>query len=126
MQLLRTINGFVRVLVALFVVSQFAGIVSSPLASARYFSTAVAFHLDHHHAQHADSQGLLRHHNVQGEDGVDHCCALHAFFAGVLPPVVAIEALAGGSQRLDADLIDIGPGVASGQLDRSPRPYDVI
>ncbi len=34
MQWLRTITRFVRVLVALFVVAQFAGVVASPLASA--------------------------------------------------------------------------------------------
>jgi hypothetical protein len=126
MQWLRTIPHFVRVLVGLFVVAQFAGVVSSPLASARSFSTAVAFHIDHHHALHNDGQGTVHHHGDQSKDGADHCCALHAFFAGVLPPLIAVDTVIVRSQRLAAALADTGLGVASGPLERPPRPLPVI
>jgi len=122
MHWLRTTPRFVCALVAMFVVAQFAGVVSSPLASARNFSTAVAFHLDHHHAKDSGSQGTFHHHHDQSKDGADRCCALHAFFAGVLPLVIAVEIMDVVCQRLTADLADIGLGIATGRLDRPPRP----
>ncbi len=111
MQWFRTITRFVRVLVVLFLVAQFAGVVSSPLASAQAVPNAVASHAHH---QHAHDQGR--------EDRADHCCALHAFFVGVLLPVIAVDTVGVVGQRLAADLADIGFGVASGRLDRPPRP----
>jgi len=130
MQWLRTITRFVRVLVALFAVAQFAGVVSSPLTSARSFSTAVALHFDHHHAQDNSQdnggQGTLHHHGDQSEDGADHCCALHAFFAGVLPSEIAVQIMAITGQRFAADLADSSVGADPSRLDRPPRPFAVI
>jgi len=126
MQRLRTIPCFIRVLVALFVVAQFAGVVSSPLASARNIPTAVAFHLDHHHAQDDGGQRIFHHHGDRSKDGADRCCALHTFLAGVLPPVIAVDTVLVRGQRLAADLADIGLGVGAGRLDRPPRPFAVI
>ena len=83
MQRLRTIKRFVRALVALFLVAQLAGVVASPLSSAT--QTAPATHVHHHHA---DGQAPSHH---QSGDHADYCCALHAFFAGVMPPAVAVE-----------------------------------
>jgi hypothetical protein len=125
MQWLRSIPRFIRVLVALFLVAQFAGVVSSPLANAQ--GIAAAFHAQDHHAQdhHAHNQGgqgTFHHHGDQTGDRADHCCALHAFFAGILPPVIAIETAATVGQRLAANLADVGQGVAPGGLDRPPRP----
>ena len=121
MQWLRTISCFVRVLVTLFVVAQFAGIITSPLASARNFSTAVALHLDHHHGQHNGDRGPSHHHhgNHDKKDGADHCCAL--IFAGILPPPIALDTLVARGQQLAVGLTDIGLGVAPGQLDRPPK-----
>src|SRR5262245_11237958 len=90
MNWLRTIRGFVRLLVALFVVAQFAGVVSSPRASAQPIAD-VALALDHHQHghDHAD-EGKVPGHDHSG-NLADTCCALHAYFAGVLPPAILIE-----------------------------------
>jgi hypothetical protein len=126
MQRLRTIRRFIRVLVGVFVVAQFAGVVASPLASAEAFATAVTLHADHEHAHHHHGDEGGRHQSGQGADHADRCCALHAFFAGVLPPVIAVEIGEADSQRLAPYFADIGVGVDLGRLDRPPRPLHVI
>src|SRR5215470_19698708 len=85
----RTIRGFVRLLVALFVVAQFAGVVSSPRANARPIANAALAH-DHHLHSHDHADGNLPHRYDHSENLADTCCALHAYFAGVLPPAVLI------------------------------------
>lgn len=114
----RTIPGFVRLLVALFLVAQFAGVVSSPRANAQPIPNASQ--TDHHHAHHHGDQGTPHHHG----DGnpADACCALHAYFAGVLPPVIAIETMAVVGERLAVGADDQRLGVPAGRLDRPPRP----
>lgn len=122
MQWLRSITRFVRVLVALFLVAQLAGVVSSPLANAQGIPTAVAFHPHDHHAHNQGDHGTFHHHGDQTGDRADHCCGLHAFFAGILPPVIAVETVGAIGQRLAANLTHVGQGVAPGRLDRPPRP----
>jgi hypothetical protein len=137
MALLRTMRGFIRALAMAFVIAQFAGVVSSPLAHAHAgpaMTTAQADHghandalVDHAHLDHA--RGLT--HNHQGcphqdhgrcGDRADYCCALHAFFAGVLPPAVAIDAVSFIRQRLTLQPTAAVGGVAPSRLDRPPRP----
>ena len=120
----RGIKGFVRVLVALFVIAQFAGVVASPLASAEAFAKAAASRVHDHHAHlHGHDGNAIRHHS----DGqVDRCCALHAFFAGILPPVIELPAAVVPGPRLVVNLADIAHGVAIGRLDRPPRPLALI
>lgn len=80
MRWLRTTTRFVRVLVALFLVAQLAGVVSSPLALAQGMPTAVASHPHGHHADDHGGEGTFHHHHGdQSGDRADHCCALHAF-----------------------------------------------
>jgi hypothetical protein len=122
MQGFRTIPGFVRALIALFVLAQFAGVVSSPLATAHATVGAAVAHASHHHAdsRHAD------HHRDHGCahpgagtcDHADYCCALHAFFAGILPPATAIDNAAIAGEKLRPAVTDVAPG----RLDRPPRP----
>jgi len=113
---------FVRVLVALFMVGQFAGAVPSPLASSHAFAVALALH-DHNHRMPRQSGAVdTGHHCNQDRDQADHCCALHAFFAGVLPAIVAVETIDILTQRVAPDLEDLSFGVASDRLDRPPRP----
>jgi hypothetical protein len=126
MQRLRTIRRFVHVLVAGFVLVQFAGVVSSPLASAEAFAVAAALHAHHEHVHHHQGDGGAHHQGDQGADHADRCCALHAFFSGVLPPVIAAEMREVDSQRLPPHFADIGVGVDPGRLDRPPRPLHVI
>ena len=116
----RGIKGFVRVLVALFVIAQFAGVVASPLAGAEAFAKAAASRVHDHHAHlHGHDGNAVRHHS----DGqVDRCCALHAFFAGILPPVIELPAAVVPGPRLVVNLADIAHGVAIGRPDRPPRP----
>jgi len=122
MKRLRTLSRFARVLVALFLVAQFAGIVSSPTARAQGASSA---HSNvHHHYGDKHDKGTF--HHLGGDNAVDPCCALHAFFVGVLPPAIVLEAMNVIGQRLSADLDDIDAGIAPARLDRPPRPLLVI
>jgi len=122
MKLLRTIPGFVRLLVGLFLVAQFAGVVSSPRASALSLATAPASHDHQHHAHAHGDQGKPHNHHDHGRSLVDTCCALHAYFAGVLPPIVAIETAAVIGKPLSIGTDTEALGVPRGRLDRPPRP----
>jgi len=126
MQRLRTIRRFVHVLVAGFVLAQFAGVVSPPQVGAEALATAVTLHADHEHAHAHHGDAGAHHHGDQGADHADRCCALHAFFAGVLPPAIAVEIGEADSQRLTPHFADIGVGVDLTRLDRPPRPLHVI
>jgi hypothetical protein len=118
MQGLRTITHFTRILVALFLVAQLAGVASSPLASAH----AAASHVDHPHA-HGQGHGEAgHHHGDRSGDRADSCCALHAFFAGVLPPAITLETADITGVQPVAALNDAVAGVDPGRLDRPPRP----
>jgi hypothetical protein len=137
MKLLRTIPWVTRLLVGLFLVAQFAGMVSSPRANALTMSAATAPQTDASHvsASHAVASGL-HHQHAQGHgDGgmpcaphdhsgnpTDTCCALHACFAGLLPPVVAIATGAVAGEPLSASRDDLAPDARGGRLDRPPRP----
>jgi hypothetical protein len=127
MQWFRTIPYFVRALLALFVLAQFAGVVSSPLAQARTASGAAISHVSHHRAAPHRADGH-RHDGCQHPDGsacpdhADYCCALHAFFAGILPPAAAIDNVILASERLRPAVTDVALGLHPGRLDRPPRP----
>src|SRR5258708_5235899 len=116
----RTIRGFVRLLVALFVVAQFAGVVSSPRANAQPMANAALAH-DHHQHDHAD-EGKVPHHGDHGGNLADTCCALHAYFAGILPPTVVIETGSAIGKSLAGTPDDQDCGMPPGRLDRPPRP----
>jgi len=107
-------------LVALFVVAQFAGVVSSPRASAQPIANAAA-HNDHQHGHDHADEGKVPHHGDR-RNLADTCCALHAYFAGVLPPAILIEtgSIIGESLAVDPD--DQDHGMPPGRLDRPPRP----
>jgi len=119
---LRTIPWFVRLLVGLFLVAQFAGVVSSPRASALPLPTAAAPHDDHHHAQDHGDHGKPHDHHDHGGTLADTCCALHAYFAGVLPPVAAIETEGVVGEQLSVGPDHLALGIPRGRLDRPPRP----
>jgi hypothetical protein len=116
----RTIRGFVRLLVALFVVAQFAGVVSSPRANAQPIANA-ALAYDHHQHDHAD-EGKVPHHGDHSGNLADTCCALHAYFAGILPPAVLVETGSAMGQSLAGAPDDQDRGMPPGRLDRPPRP----
>ena len=120
MKLLRTIPWFTRLLVGLFLVAQFAGMVSSPRANASPMRAADVSQVHDHHPQyHGDRGGPGDH---RGGNPADSCCALHACFAGVLPLVIAMvtDTVTGEPLSAGADTLTLGaPG---GRLDRPPRP----
>jgi hypothetical protein len=131
MQWFRTMPRFVRALVASFVLAQFAGVVSSPLAQARTASGAAISHVSHDHANghHADGHRAGGHHDACAHPdagacsgNADNCCALHAFFAGILPPAAAIDNVVLASERLRPAVTDVALGLHPGRLDRPPRP----
>jgi len=119
MQWLRTVAPFIRVLVGLFVLAQFAGAVSSPLAGAWASERGAASHTHHHHT---GAGGMVHEHGAPKQNHADYCCALHAFFAGVLPSVAAVESMTLTGQRVAANLTQATIGLAPGRLDRPPKP----
>lgn len=147
MERLRTIPRFVCVLVALFMAAQFAGVVSSPLALAKENPTAAVSPMQHHHMDardmgaHVMDASVMDAHDMDGHGGdakshshgdrsadhhADFCCGLHAFFAGVLPAVIAVEATGIVGQRFAVGLADIASGIDPRRLDRPPRPRAAI
>ena len=117
MQWFRTLSGFVRLLVPLFLLAQLAGVVAAPEAAHAHLAIAAA-HV--HSTSDAAHPGLLHRHD-HNTDPADHCCALHAFFAGVIPPAIVVETVDIKARRLNSALIDVGTGIASGGLDRPPK-----
>jgi hypothetical protein len=122
MQSLRKIPHFVRVLVGLFLVAQFAGVVTSPLASALGAPTVIASQAHDHPVDDHGDGGTVHHRGDHGAHHADHCCALHAFFAGILPAAIVVETVAVAGQRLTAKFDGIVGGVDPDGLDRPPRP----
>jgi hypothetical protein len=117
---LRTMRPFVRLLVALFLVAQFAGVVSSQRANAE--ATALAS-LSPDHAHHSSTgQTHEHHHRDHGGNPADACCALHAYFVGVISPLIGVVTDWTAGETLVAGLVDKEPGLPPGRLDRPPRP----
>ena len=119
MKRLRSIPRFVRLLVGLFLLAQLAGVVSSPRANALPMPDAE--HSHQHHGHHHDGSGAAHHHGDQG-NLADTCCALHAYFAGVMPPAIAVKTATVVAERLAAGPDHQSRGVPPGRLDRPPRP----
>jgi len=132
MQWFRTKARAIRLLVALFLLAQFAGVVSSPLAQAHAAAGPAVAHASHHQAgdrhvggHHADSHrhdGCAHHPDAGRCDHADYCCALHAFFAGILPPAATIDNAGIAGERLRPAVSRVALGVEGGRLDRPPRP----
>jgi len=121
MRWLRTVAPFIRVLVGLFVLAQFAGAVSSPLAGSWRPPRNATSHIHHHHAGSGDVGGMVHEHGGPQQSHADYCCALHAFFAGVLPSVVDIESTTLIGQRVTANFRQTTVGLSPGRLDRPPK-----
>ena len=121
MKRLRSIPRFVRLLVGLFLLAQLAGVVSSPRANALPMPDTTAEHSHQHHGHHHDDSGAARHHGDHG-NLADSCCALHAYFAGVMPPAVAVKIATVVGERVAAGPDDQSGGVPPSRLDRPPRP----
>ena len=126
MKRLRMIRRFVRVMVALFVVAQFAGVVSSPLAMAHAAPSAAAAHVDHQHADGSGRGGCPHRDGDRSGDRADYCRALHAFFAGILPAAIAVASADIIGERLTPRKTDVGFGIDPCRLDRPPRPFAAI
>jgi hypothetical protein len=126
MQWFRTLPCLVRATVGLFMLAQLAGVVSSPLASARVAPTAIAAHVDQRHVHGHSDRECPHHQGERNDNRADFCCALHAFFAGVLPPAIAIASVNTSAQRFIAPESDLGLGADQRRLDRPPRPFAAI
>jgi hypothetical protein len=131
MQWFRTKARATKLLVALFLVAQFAGVVPSPLWQAHAAAGAAVAHPSQHHSdgRHAGGhQADYRHdacaHPDTGActDHADYCCALHAFFAGILPPAAAIENAVVAPEALRPAVSSAALGLHPGRLDRPPKP----
>jgi hypothetical protein len=119
---LRTIRPFVRLLVALFIVAQFAGVAPSPRAYAEATGSALASLPDEHAHHHSMGQMHEHHHADLGGNPADACCALHAYFVGIISPVIGVLTDWTVGETLVASLVDQEPGLPPGRLDRPPRP----
>lgn len=120
MRWFRTTKRSIHALVIAFLLAQFAGVVSSPLAGASELERSAASHVHHHHA---GADGTVHDHGgPHHQNHADYCCALHAFFAGVLPAVAAVESMTLTGERVSAILTQTTVGLAPGRLDRPPKP----
>ena len=104
-------------LAGIFVVVQFAGVVSRP-ANAQSVAMAVTLHQHHHHPIEPEKQ-LPGHPNHQGNNE-DQCCALH-LLTGVVP-----AALNAGPVEVLSLKLSSPPGIhitgfSASPLDRPPR-----
>jgi hypothetical protein len=131
MQWFRTKARAIRFLVALFLVAQFAGVVSAPLSQAHAAAGTSFAAASHHHSdgRHAGNHHADDRHDVCARpdagactDHADYCCALHAFFAGILPPAAAIENAVVAAETLRPAVSGAALGLHPGRLDRPPRP----
>jgi len=85
---LRTMRGLMIWAMGVFLIAQFAGVVSSELIFPQPGAGLTAPHAHSHHADSvADSTLPHHHHHGQGQADGDHCCALHTL-AAVLPTVL--------------------------------------
>jgi hypothetical protein len=121
---LRKMVRFTPMLVVLFMVTQFAGVVPSPMAQAH---GAAVVHTGHHHSADRPHASEHRHdgcaHPDSGTcDHADYCCALHAFFVGILPPAATLDNAVSASETLRPTVTNAALGHRSDRLDRPPRP----
>lgn len=122
MHWLRTIRGFVRILIAVFVVGQFAGVNSLSPANAETAADTAGWHLHHQHVQEAEHGTAGRHHGDHKGPLSEHCCALHAFFVGIVCPTVTVEAVGATGTRLALPADTAHRTDTASRLDRPPRP----
>ncbi len=122
MHRLRALRRFIRLLVGLFLVAQLAGVVSSPRADASPHVGEAASHLDHQHMHQHGDQAVPHDQHDQAGKPADTCCALHAYFAGVLPLAIAFEVANAVGEALSVGIDDLIRGLPPGRLDRPPRP----
>lgn len=123
MRWFRTTKRSIHALVIAFLLAQFAGVVSSPLADAWGSEHSAASDVHHHHISAGDVGGMVHEHGgPQHQNHADFCCALHAFFAGVLPSVAAVASMTLMGERVSAILTQTTIGLAPGRLDRPPKP----
>jgi hypothetical protein len=106
-------------LVALFVLAQFAGAVSAPLAGTLGTARSAASHV---HPHHAGVGGMIHEHGAPQQNHADYCCALHAFFAGVLPSVAGVASVPLSGEPVSANFARATIGLAPDRLDRPPKP----
>jgi len=126
MKRLRTMTLSLRLLVALFLAAQFAGVVSSPLAGAHAAPSVLVLHGEHQHAHAHGSDGCAHQDKDRCGDPADHCCALHAFFAGILPLAIAVANEDIFAEPRATHATDVGVGADPDRFDRPPRPFAAI
>ena len=120
MNRLRNMRGLVRILLAVLVAAQIAGVLSLPLAKAAPGPSGVGSQVHHQHAH--GGAGTAGHHQTdQKSSFTEHCCALHAIFVGTVCQTVGLEASAASCTRV-VPANDLGQHAkAASRLDRPPR-----
>jgi hypothetical protein len=122
MERLRRIPGFaIRLLIGAFLVAQLAGVVSERPAQARAIPNPLTSQFHHSHTHYPGTEEH-EHHGAETDKFGGACCALHAFFAGVLPPVAIVDAPWHEGRLLEPGPARPGAGVPPVPLDRPPRP----
>ena len=119
----RTIRRSIHLLIGLFLLAQFAGVVPSPLVGGRAAAHALDAHAhDHHHAHQSPDRASADKRGERHAGHFDDCCALHAFFAGVLPTAAVIEHATLMGVRIGPKLAEGTLGVTVGTPERPPKP----
>jgi hypothetical protein len=122
---LRTLRRLVPILVGLFLIAQFAGVVPRSAVAKPDIKTAAA---QMHHQQAQDQSGHSHsncnesaQHNPDGQHGIaDQCCALHLLTAVILPLAQATIASRLAQALLHESSAPVA-GIGGHPLDRPPR-----
>ncbi len=101
----------------LFVAAQFAGVVSSPFANASMKEGNVA----RHHVHNDNDHGAIHEHGDQQGGPAETCCALHAFFAGVIPAELTVPGTIKIGRRIAEYPTPVAVGITPKGLDRPPK-----
>lgn len=121
MHLFRNLRPLTRALIGLFMFAQLAGVVVSPVA-AHIPMQGFASEAHHQHDHHVHSSSGIPCDHGQPKSHGDDCCALHAFFAGVLPSLAVVEAAMMGGEALAARRPEGNAQLVLARLDRPPKP----
>ena len=109
-------TGFVRMLVAIFLVAQFAGGFSPPIGRADPVPSVLAQHVPSVGVGAADHP-----HGCPKASLADRCCALHGAFVGIVCSTVAVERPSLISTLLAPDAQLWRRAYTAVRLDRPPK-----
>lgn len=121
MNWLRRMRSFVRILLAVLLAAQFAGVLASPLAAASLALNS-SHQMAHGHHQHVhETTGFPNKNRDHKAAFSEHCCALHAIFVGIIAQAAVPETGIASFTRIMIRTDGALHASAARRLDRPPR-----